>query len=91
MPSSVDKLLNRHQKLVQSDMLKVASHVQREQDEWIINTLMIEGQSVPFIYKRKRRYKSLQGQRVNMTYYPSVNVVAGMEFEVMKVVRIRVA
>lgn len=91
MPSSIDKLLKKHQKLTQSDMLKVASHVQREQGEWIINTLMIEGQPVPFIYKRKRRYKSLQGQRVNITYYPAVDSVAGIEFEVMKVVRIRVA
>ncbi len=91
MPSSVDKLLKKHQKLTQADMLKVASHVQREQGEWIINTLMIEGQSVPFIYKRKRRYKSLQGQRVNITCYPATELVAGMEWEVMKVVRIRVA
>jgi len=91
MPSSTDKLLKKHKKLTQSDMLKVESHVQREQGEWIINTLMIVGQSVPFTYKRQRHYKSLQGQRVNITYYPAVESVAGIEFEVMKVVRIRIA
>ncbi|WP_260293146.1 hypothetical protein [Sedimenticola hydrogenitrophicus] len=91
MQSPVDKLLKKHRELVQSDGRMVASHVQREQGEWIINTLMIAGQSVPFIYKRRRRYKSLQGQRVNITYYPTVDAVAGIEFEVMKVVRIRVA
>ncbi len=91
MQSALDRLLKKHQKLVQSDMLKVESHVQREQGEWIINTIMVEGQAVPFVYKRKKRYKSLQGQRINITYYPTVDAVAGIEFEVMNVVRIRVA
>ncbi|WP_275096643.1 hypothetical protein [Sedimenticola hydrogenitrophicus] len=91
MQSPIDKLLKKHQELVQSDRRVVVSHVQREQGDWIINTLMIAGQSVPFIYKRKRRYKSLQGQRVNITYYAAVDAVAGIEFEVMKVVRIRVS
>lgn len=84
-------MLKRHRELVQSDQRMVESHVQREQGEWIVNTLMLAGQSVPFVYKRKRRYRSLQGQRVNITYYPAVDVVAGIEFEVMKVVRIRVS
>jgi hypothetical protein len=91
MQSPVDKLLKKHRKLLQSDRRVVESHVQREQGDWIINTLMIAGQSVPLIYKRKRRYKSLQGQRVNITYYAAVDAVAGIEFEVMKVVRIRVS
>lgn len=91
MSSGVDRLLKRHPGLVQSDHLKVASHVQREAEEWIINTLMIVGQEVPFVYKRQRRYRSLQGQRVNLTYYPDTDSVAGIEFEVMRVVRIRVA
>ena len=91
MKTDVDNLLNKHGKLVQSDMQKVVSHVQRDQDEWIVNTLMIEGHAVPFIYKRKRLYKSLEGQRVNMTYYPDTDAVAGIEFEVMRVVRIRIA
>lgn len=91
MSSSVDRLLKRRPGLVQSDRMKVASHVQREAGEWIINTLMIEGHQVPFTYKRQRRYRSLQGQQVNLTYYPATDSVAGIEFEVMRVVRIRVA
>ncbi len=37
--------------------------------DWILNSLMIEGCEVPFKYKRTRKYKNLQGQRVNLTYY----------------------
>jgi hypothetical protein len=89
--SDPEKLLEKHRKLVHSDMQKVMSHVQREEGNWLINTLMIEGCDVPFKYKRKKRYKSLNGQRVNLTYYPSVDVVAGFEMETMVVVRIKVA
>ena len=53
--------------------------------------MMVEGYDVPFKYKRKTLYKNLEGQRVNMTYYPVTEQVAGMEFEVMNVVRIKVA
>ncbi len=91
MASAVDKLLKNHQKLTHSDMLKVVSHVQRESGEWIINTLMIEGHSVPFKFKRKQAYKNVKGQRVNLTYYPSVESIAGMEMEVMNVVRIKIS
>jgi len=91
MASPVDKLLKKHQKLTHSDMLKVVSHVQRESGEWIINTLMIEGHSVPFKFKRKQAYKNVKGQRVNLTYYPSVESIAGMEMEVMNVVRIKIS
>ncbi len=91
MQSDPDKLLKQHAKLIHSDMLKVTSHVQREEGEWIINTLLVEGYEVPFNYKRKRQYRNLTGQRVNMTYYPSTKMVAGIELEVMKVVRIKVA
>ncbi|MEN8170776.1 MAG: hypothetical protein ABFS08_11195 [Pseudomonadota bacterium] len=91
MKSSPEKLLKSHHELVHSDMQKVLSHVQREQGEWFINTLMIEGCDAPFRYRRKERYKSLQGQRVNLTYYRSVESVAGMEMEIMKVVRIKIA
>lgn len=87
----VDKLLKTHQKLVHSEMVKVVSHVQRDTKEWVLNTLMIEGCDVPFKYKRKKKYKSVAGQRVNLTYYPAVESVAGMDMEVMKVVRIKVA
>ena len=89
--NTVNKLLGKHRQLNQSDNMKVGSHVQREQGEWIINTLMIEGYDVPFKYKRKKRYKSVQGQRVNLTYYHTSEKVAGIEMEVMKVVRIKVS
>ena len=91
MKSPVDKLLKKHQKLNQSDKMKVESHVQRESGEWIINTLMIEDCLVPFKYKRKKMYKNLKGQRVNLTYYTDVESVACMEIEVMSVVRIKVS
>ncbi len=89
MPSDVDKLLNRNRELNQLDMQKVVSHVQREQDEWVLNTLMLEGYDVPFRYSRKKRYRSLKGARVNLTYYPVSETVGGLTFETMKVVRIR--
>jgi len=89
--SPSEKLLAKHEELVHSEMRKVISHVQREEGEWQINTVMIEGCDVPFKYKRKRQYRCLKGQRVNMTYYPAVEVVAGFEMEVMNVVRIKVS
>ena len=69
MKSSPEKLLDTHRELVHSEEQKVVSHVQRETGEWFLNTLMIEGCDVPFRYRRKERYKSLAGQRVNLTYY----------------------
>ncbi len=90
MPGS-EALLDKHRELVHSEMQKVVSHVQREEGDWLINTVMIEGCDVPFKYKRKRRYKNLKGQRVNLTYYPSVDLIAGFEMEKMVVVRIKVA
>lgn len=91
MKTDVDKLLEKNQELIHSQMQKVVSHQQREQDDWFLNALMIEGCDVPFKYKRKKRYKSLVGSRVNMTYYATTENVAGLEFEVMKVVRIKQA
>ena len=91
MKSPVDKLLKNHEKLTHSDMMKVESHVQRESGEWFLNTLSIEGCDVPFKYKRKKPYKQLQGQRVNLTYYHSLESVAGIEMEVMNVVRIKIS
>jgi hypothetical protein len=69
--------------------MKVISHVQREQGDWILHTLMVDGCDVPFKFKRKGNYKSLKGARVNMTYYSQQETVAGMSFEMMKVVRIK--
>lgn len=91
MKSDPDKLLKKHKDLVHSEMLKVESHVQRQEDDWIINTLMIEGYDVPFKYKRRKKYKKMKGARVNLTYYPDVEIVAGMEFEIMRVVRVKIA
>ncbi|MEJ1364351.1 MAG: hypothetical protein RPU52_11085 [Candidatus Sedimenticola sp. (ex Thyasira tokunagai)] len=91
MKSPVDKLLNEHKELIHSDHQKVLSHVQREEGEWFINTVLIDGCTAPFKYKRKKEYRNLQGQRVNLTYYRSIESVAGIEMEVMKVVRIKVA
>jgi len=91
MSDDVKKLLKNHQALIQSDFKKVTSHVQREEGEWFINTLMIEGYDVPFKYKRPKKYKSLQGSCVNITYYADKEMVAGFEMEIMRIVRIKVS
>lgn len=91
MKSEVDKLLGRHDRLVHSERKRVVSHAQRETQEWIINTIMLEDYSVPFRFKRKKPYRNLKGSYVNLTYYPGIEIVAGIEVEVMNVVRIRIA
>lgn len=91
MQSDPDKLLKKNRQLIHSEMQKVVSHVQRDTDDWVINTVMIEGCEVPFKFKRKQQYKNLKGARVNLTYYPSSEQVAGIPFEVMTVVRIKIA
>ena len=85
----IKKLLKKHGQLNQLDNVAVKSHVQREKDDWIINTIMLEEYDVPFKYKRKAGYKSLKGARVNLTFYPESESIAGIVFEVMNVVRIR--
>ncbi len=85
----VNKLLQKHQQLNQLDMARVVSHVQRETDDWVLNTIMLEGHDVAFKYNRKKRYKNLKGARVNLTFYADTQLVAGIEIEVMHVVRIR--
>ena len=89
MSTETKSLLEKHQQLIHSEQCPVVSHVQREEDDWIVHTLMLEAHNVPFKFKRQKRYRSLAGARVNLTYYPAVEVVAGIEFEIMKVVRIR--
>lgn len=89
--SSPKDLLAKHQQLIHSEQVKVISHVQREQDDWYVNTIMLQDIDVPFKYRRKKPYKSLEQQRVNLTYYPSTESVAGFEIEIMKVVRIKVS
>jgi len=87
--SDIKKLLKKHQKLNQLDMAKVTSHVQRVKDEEVLNTIVLEGYDVPFQYTRKKSYKSLTGACVNLTFYPVIKSIAGVDFETMKVVRIR--
>ncbi|MBT1451233.1 hypothetical protein KJ365_10135 [Glaciecola sp. XM2] len=90
MPKSpVKSLLERHDKLIHSEQMTVASHVQREDEDWWLNTLMIKGFDVPFKYKRKKRYQSLKGAQVNLTYYPCDEEIAGLSFDYMKVVRVK--
>jgi hypothetical protein len=89
--SAAKKMLDKHAKLVHSENIKVVSHVQRERDDWILNTVMLDGIDVPFKYKRKKQYKSLKGQRVNITYYPDMEKVAGFDIEIMSIVRIKVS
>ena len=89
MKSEVDRILKKHQQLNQLDMARVICHSQREAGEWIVHSLILEGYEVPFRYRRKTKYKSLEGARVNLTYYPHTETVAGLDFEVMNVVRIR--
>lgn len=91
MFSEPEKLLKKHPGLTHSEMQKVTSHVQRQEGDWFINTVMIEGCNVPFRFKRKRLYRSAKGARVNLTYYPDVESVGGLQMEVMNVVRIKIA
>ena len=91
MKSAPEKLIKKHDKLTHTDALKVTSHVQRPSNDWVINTLMIEGCDVPFKFKRQQKYKNLKGQRVNLTYYPKVENIAGFDVDVMNVVRIKVS
>ena len=84
-------LIEKHPELTHTDNIQVISHVQRESDDWILNTLMLKDVDVPFKYKRKKQYKNLKGQRVNITYYPQSENVAGFEIEIMNVVRIKVS
>lgn len=91
MKSNVDKLLDKHKPLIHSDRRKVVSHVQRDEGEWFVNTLMIDDCDTPFKYKRKKPYKNLSGQRVNLTYYVDHETVAGIEMEIMRVVRLKIS
>ncbi|QJR80269.1 hypothetical protein CA267_005495 [Alteromonas pelagimontana] len=89
MKDKRNPLLERHNSLTHSEDKKVTSHVQRDEGEWIRHTLMLENVDVPFVFRRKKPYQRLVGARVNVTYYPQSEIVAGIEFEFMKVVRIR--
>ncbi|MBL4869048.1 MAG: hypothetical protein JKY67_22005 [Pseudomonadales bacterium] len=88
MKSKTEKLVAKHPEVTFSEAKKVTSHVQREEGDWSLNTLMIEGYDVPFKYRRKKKYKNLKGAYVNLSYYPLTESVSGLEFEIMKVVKI---
>ena len=90
MQSDPKKLVEKHSSLTHSELMKVISHVQRNQGDWVLHTVMVEGCSVPFKFKRKSKYQSLKGARVNMTYYPTQETVAGIDLDIMKVVRIKI-
>lgn len=85
------QLIEQHQQLTHTDNIKVISHVQRESNEWFVNTLMLEDIDVPFKYKRKKLYKSLNGQRVNITYYPDNETIASFDIEIMRIVRVKIS
>lgn len=89
MPVSSKKLIKQHPALTLSTDKKVLSHVQRDDGEWIQNTLMIEGADVPFKYKRKKKYKNLKGALVNLSYYPETKTIGSLTFETMKVVSVK--
>jgi hypothetical protein len=89
--ANLKKLLTNNEQLIHSKMKKVESHVQRQIDDWIHNTILIEGYDVPFKYKRQKHYKSLKGARVDLIYYPSSELIAGISFEYMKVVKINLS
>ncbi|MCO4787223.1 hypothetical protein MGA5115_01989 [Marinomonas gallaica] len=89
MKSKPEALISKHPGLIHSDAMKVKSHVQRSQEDWVLHTLMIEGYDVPFRFRRQGKYHSLRGARVNITYYPAQESVAGIDMEIMKVVRVK--
>ncbi len=95
MKSPVEKLLKNHQALNHLERQKVISHVQRDIKldgvDWVLNTLLIDGCEVPFKFKRKQAYKNVQSNRVNLTYYRATENIAGIEIEVMNVVRVKIA
>lgn len=89
--TSIKQFLAENEQLIHSRMQKVETHVQRQVGTWIYNTVLLEGHEVPFKYKRQKKYKSLKGARVDLIYYPSVELIANMKFEVMKVVKINIS
>ncbi|PIW62766.1 MULTISPECIES: hypothetical protein [Shewanella] len=89
MNKAVKKMLAKHERLVHSEGVTVLSHTQREKGEWIQHTIMVDDCDVPFKFRRVKKYKDLQGQKVSLVYYPDTEMVAGFEIEIMQVVRIK--
>ncbi len=90
MKDSAEITLQQDNHLVQCQLMQVNSHVQRFNGECILNTLMVDGYDCPFKYCRQYKYQSLTGKQVDLAYYPTVEVIAGLEVDIMKVVRVKV-
>lgn len=88
MKSSTETILQNDKNLVHCELMKVTSHTQRFNGESMLNTLMVDGYDCPFKYCRKYQFPNLKGKRVDLTYYPTVEIVAGFEVDIMKVVHI---
>lgn len=89
MNKAVKKMLANHERLIHSGEVTVLSHTQREKGEWVQHTVMLENCDVPFKFRRVKKYKNLQGQKVSVVYYPETEMVEGFEIEIMQVVRIK--
>lgn len=90
MNTLVENRLQQHDQLVHGELMQVASHVQRFNGECMINTLMMDGYDSPFKYGRKNKCRNLKGKQVDLSYYPSTEVIADFEMKIMKVVQIKV-
>jgi hypothetical protein len=90
MKSPVDTMLQKHNQPVRCELMQVASHVQRFNGECMLNTLIMDGYDCPFKYCRKYKYQNLKGKRVALSYYPTIEIIAGFEVGIMKVVQIKV-
>lgn len=89
MKSSAEIISQQHNQLVHCELMQVTSHVQRFNGECMLNTLMVDGYDCPFKYCRKYKYRNLKGKQVDLTYYPTIEVIAGFEVDIMKVVQIK--
>ena len=83
MQSDPQKLLKKNQNLTHSEMQKVVSHVQRDDDDWVINTVMIEGCDVPFKFKRKEQYKNLNSNQLAKEFEKNTEIEAEL-YQVIK-------
>jgi len=90
MNSPVNTMSQKGQQLVHCELMQVTSHVQRFNGECMLNTLMMDGYDCPFKYRRKAKYRNLKGKQVDLSYYPTIEVIADFEVKIMKVVQIKV-
>ena len=90
MKPSVETMLQKPKQLVHCELMQVNSHVQRFNGECMLNTLMMDGYDYPFKYCRDLKYQNLEGKQVELSYYPTIELIAGFEVDIMKVVQIKV-